>query len=191
MQREELKQASQKIKMWQRDGERAPHKSLLLLFALGRLTRDEPRQMNYKEVKDDLKILLDEFGPPNAKHSPSYPFIPFCNDIFPKAEKAIWRIAGREKLNTKKDWFDRDLAYSIVFHMGAVHMTIDGRLKSIRKELSNIQEQLAHKLNIDFTTLKGCEKSHTKTNSLAIIRLMEYCNGKGVSDEIVAALKHV
>jgi putative restriction endonuclease len=71
MQREELKQAIQKIKMWQRDGERAPHKSLLLLFALGRLIRDEPRQMNYKEVKDDLKILLDEFGPPKPNIRPA------------------------------------------------------------------------------------------------------------------------
>jgi putative restriction endonuclease len=109
MQPEELKQAIQKIKMWQRGGERAPHKPLLLLYALGRLTRGEPRQMNYKEVKDDLKSLLDEFGPPRANQSPSYPFTRLCNDRLPQSETAIWKIEGRENLNTKKDWSDREL----------------------------------------------------------------------------------
>jgi putative restriction endonuclease len=109
MQPEELKQAIQKIKMWQRGGERAPHKPLLLLYALGRLARGEPRLMNYKEVKDDLKNLLDEFGPPRASHSPSYPFIRLCNDRLPQSETAIWQIEGRENLNTKKDWSDREL----------------------------------------------------------------------------------
>ena len=109
MQPEELKKAIQTIKMWQRGGERAPHKPLLLLYALGRLTRNEPRQMNYKEVKDDLKSLLEEFGPPRANHSPSYPFIRLCNDHLPQPETAIWQIEGRENLNTKKDWSDREL----------------------------------------------------------------------------------
>ena len=95
--------------MWQRGGERAPHKPLLLLYALGRLTRNEPRQMIYKEVKDDLKNLLDEFGPPRASHSPSYPFVRLSNDCLPQSETAIWQIAGREELNTKKDWTDREL----------------------------------------------------------------------------------
>jgi putative restriction endonuclease len=37
LQPEDLKQAISQIKMWQRAGERAPHKPLLLLYALGRL----------------------------------------------------------------------------------------------------------------------------------------------------------
>jgi hypothetical protein len=102
MQPEELKQAIQKIKMWQRGGERAPHKPLLLLYALGRLTRGEPRQMNYKEVKDDLKNLLDEFGPPRANQSPSYPFIRLCNDFLPQTETAIWQIEGREHIVVRR-----------------------------------------------------------------------------------------
>ncbi len=72
MQPEELKQAIQKIKMWQRGGERAPHKPLLLLYALGRLTRGEPRQMSYADVKDDLTDLLNEFGPARHKQEPGY-----------------------------------------------------------------------------------------------------------------------
>jgi len=70
-------------------------------------------------------------------------------------------------------------------------MTIDGILKSSRKELDNIQEQPAHKVNIDSTTLKRWENSLIKPNRLKRMLLMEYYNGKGVSEEIVASLKHV
>jgi transcriptional regulator with XRE-family HTH domain len=54
---------------------------------------------------------------------------------------------------------------------------------------ANTQEQLTHELNISFTTLNRWENSHTTPSRLARMRLIEYCTGKGVSDEIVAALK--
>jgi len=102
MQPEELKQAFQRIKMWQRGGERAPHKPLLLLYALGRIARGEPREMVYEQVKDDLMKLLMEFGPYRQTYTPSYPFIRLTND-------GIWGVGGIEILNTRKDWTDREL----------------------------------------------------------------------------------
>lgn len=62
-------------------------------------------------------------------------------------------------------------------------------LKIIRKELNITQEQLAHDLNVSFSTLNRWENSHTTPSRLARIRLMEYCNQKGVSKEIINALK--
>ena len=109
MQPEELKEAIRKLKMWQRGGERAPHKPLLLLYALGRLSRSEPRQMLYSEVKDNLIELLNEFGPPRHKQEPSYPFIRLSNDRLPQSDTGFWQIQGLEKLNTTKDWTDREL----------------------------------------------------------------------------------
>lgn len=109
MQPSDLKQAINSIKKWQRSGERAPHKPLLLLYALGRLARGEPRQMLYAEVKNDLKSLLNEFGPPRPSHLPAYPFIRLCNDRLPQTEIAIWQVQGIKNLNTKKDWTDREL----------------------------------------------------------------------------------
>ncbi len=106
---EELKQVINQIKMWQRAGERAPHKPLLLLYALGRLSRGEPRQMSYAEVKDDLIGLLNEFGPPRHKQEPSYPFIRLCNDRLPQTGIGFWQVQSLEKLNTTKDWTDREL----------------------------------------------------------------------------------
>ena len=102
MQPEDLKHAVQKIKIWQRGDERAPHKPLLILYALGRLSRGEPREMTYEEVKDDLKQLLMEFGPYRQTYLPSYPFVRLTND-------GIWRINGTEVLHPKKDWSDREL----------------------------------------------------------------------------------
>ena len=102
MQPEELKQAVQKIKVWQRGGQRAPDKPLLLLYALGRLSRGDPREMAYEEVKDDLKQLIMEFGPYRQTYSASYPFVRLTND-------GIWQIKGIEALHTKKNWSDREL----------------------------------------------------------------------------------
>jgi putative restriction endonuclease len=54
----ELKEKISKIKIWQRNGERAPHKPLLLLYALGRISRNEPRLMCYhrQEVRKPQRL---------------------------------------------------------------------------------------------------------------------------------------
>ncbi len=100
---EELKEAIQNIKTWKRSGERAPHKPLLILYALGCLIRGESREMLYDDVKDDLKKLLMDFGPFRLSYSPNYPFVKLAND-------GIWTVSGSKTLDTKKDWSDRELA---------------------------------------------------------------------------------
>ena len=44
------------IRRWARGGERAPHKPLLLLYALGRLQRTGTSEMSYAEAEADLAI---------------------------------------------------------------------------------------------------------------------------------------
>lgn len=61
------------------DGEYAPHKPLLLLWALGRVQRGEPRVVPFAEAEGPLFGLLAEFGPINAT-SPLYPFWHMAND---------------------------------------------------------------------------------------------------------------
>jgi len=90
------------LRIWQRGDERAPHKPLLILFALGRLVRGDPRLMSYAGVKDDLRKLLIEFGPYRQTYSPGYPFVRLAND-------KIWEISGSKDIDTKKDWSDREL----------------------------------------------------------------------------------
>lgn len=61
------------LDQWRRDGERAPHQPLLLLYALGRLQRTGASAMRFSDLEADLRRLLEEFGPPRPT-SPGYPF---------------------------------------------------------------------------------------------------------------------
>lgn len=99
----EIKEKISNIRTWRQGDVRAPHKPLLLLYSLGRLTRGEPRLVLYKEVKEDLRKLLIDFGPYRKMHYPSFPFIRLSND------GGIWELAGKHILNTTKDWTDREL----------------------------------------------------------------------------------
>lgn len=62
------------IKVWQQFGERAPHKPLLLLFALGRVRNQSQRMVPYSEVESALRTLLEQFGPPRKSFHPDQPF---------------------------------------------------------------------------------------------------------------------
>lgn len=71
------------IRRWSRDGYRAPHKPLLLLYALGHHQRGG-RELVYGEVEADLDRLLREFGPARRTTS-AYPFHYLASD-------GLWRV---------------------------------------------------------------------------------------------------
>ena len=64
------------LRQYQGDGQRAPHKPLLVLLALGQLKATGSSILQWSEVEDRLGSLLAEFGPPKntAGNSPAYPF---------------------------------------------------------------------------------------------------------------------
>lgn len=101
MNSEELKATFLKINTWKRSGERAPHKPLLLLYALGRLDRKEPRLVSYPDVKNNVDHLLVEFGP-NRRTTSRYPFVRLSND-------GIWELFGKKEIDTKRDCSDQVL----------------------------------------------------------------------------------
>jgi putative restriction endonuclease len=61
------------LRQWTRGHERAPHKPLLLLYALGQYQRCGNAPILYSEAEATLGQLLKEFGPPRTT-SPAYPF---------------------------------------------------------------------------------------------------------------------
>jgi putative restriction endonuclease len=62
-----------KLRRWTRGGERAAHKPLLLLYALGHFQRHGDTPITFSEAEEQLGRLLKEFGPPRPT-SPAYPF---------------------------------------------------------------------------------------------------------------------
>ena len=79
MYRENFLERIRELNVWKARGKRAPHKPLLLLLALGRLQRGEPRLVGFEEVEAPLSNLLRLFGPPKAPR-PEYPFGRLRND---------------------------------------------------------------------------------------------------------------
>jgi putative restriction endonuclease len=69
-----------KLNVWSRGDQRAPHKPLLVLYALGQWSRGEKTEIPFKQVDADLTGLLKEFGPPRQSYHPEYPFWRLQND---------------------------------------------------------------------------------------------------------------
>jgi len=91
MDREEIVQKFETLKVWQRGDERAPHKPLLVLYAIGKLLRGEGRLLPYSEVDEKLGSLLREFGPKRKVNHPEFPFWRLQND-------GVWEIPGADSI---------------------------------------------------------------------------------------------
>lgn len=95
MTREDILRRFQAFSVWERRGERAPHKPLLILYAIGRLMLGEER-LCYKEIEGDLRNLLKEFGPWRDRYRPQDPFWRLKNARNP--EDRIWEIPNEHKI---------------------------------------------------------------------------------------------
>ena len=85
----------EKIKFWQQGGQRAPHKALLILYALARLQQGAGRMISYLEIDNALRSLLIEFGPSRKSYHPEYPFWRLQNDN-------VWEVPAADTLSTRK-----------------------------------------------------------------------------------------
>ena len=57
------------LSIWKQGDQRAPHKPLLVLYALGRWQQGKA-EVTFKEAEPDLTALLWEFGPPRIPDHP-------------------------------------------------------------------------------------------------------------------------
>jgi putative restriction endonuclease len=80
MNREAVLHLFDKLNVWSRGDQRAPHKPLLVLYALARWSRGETAEIPFKRVDADLSGLLKEFGPTRQSYHPEYPFWRLQND---------------------------------------------------------------------------------------------------------------
>ena len=72
------------LRVFTRGGARAPHKPLLVLWALGQWESGRRVQFTLSDVEEGLGPLLREFGPPRPTE-PRYPFIYLPSD-------GVWRL---------------------------------------------------------------------------------------------------
>jgi putative restriction endonuclease len=74
-------------------GERAPHKPLLILYALGQLLCEGKNHIRFAEFYDPFTHVLEEFGPPRKSYHPEYPFWHLRTDeIWEVDPKDDWRL---------------------------------------------------------------------------------------------------
>lgn len=80
MNADELKTKIQKLSIWKKGDQRAPHKPLLILYALGQMQAQSDRLLSYEETRVRLTELLREFGPIRKSYHPEEPFVRLKKD---------------------------------------------------------------------------------------------------------------
>lgn len=76
------------LNIWKRGSQRAPHKPLLLLYAMGKWSNGQ-HEFKWQTVKKDVGALLEQFGG-NAKVDVSNPFARLRNDL----NGELWIVEG-------------------------------------------------------------------------------------------------
>ncbi len=82
------------LNVWKRGDERAPHKPLLVLYALGRWCSGNA-ETPFRDADAAITSLLKEFGPSRQSYHPEYPFWRLQND-------GIWVVQTEGPLKARK-----------------------------------------------------------------------------------------
>ena len=81
--------------VWSRGDQRAPHKPLLVIYALARWVGGDRSDLPFGDVNRDLTGLLKEFGPPRKSQHPEYPFWRLQTD-------GVWVVRASGGLRTRE-----------------------------------------------------------------------------------------
>jgi putative restriction endonuclease len=99
MYNDQLKALFEQINIWKKGNQRAPHKPLLILYALSRSLQCNERLIPYTEIDEKLRQLLIDFGPFRKSYHPEYPFWRLQND-------GIWEVANADRVALRKSGSD-------------------------------------------------------------------------------------
>ncbi|EHA1077537.1 phosphorothioated DNA-binding restriction endonuclease [Vibrio alginolyticus] len=94
----ELIDKIQTISRWRRGDQRAPHKPLMLLYALSQYKQGHERLFQFEsEVDNQVKELLVQYGPSRKAYHPEYPFWRLANEQDP-----FWELKNGEECIPRK-----------------------------------------------------------------------------------------
>ncbi len=139
MTKDELIKLFERINVWSRGDERAPHKPLLILYALGKCSRGEDQLVPYQEVDVALKSLLIEFGPPRKSFHTEYPFWRLRND-------GIWVLKNAENVELRQSNTDAKKSELIKYNVsGGFTDKIFNKLRNDQGLINEIARSLLEK----------------------------------------------
>ena len=98
----------QQIRIWHNQDRRAPHKPLLVIWAIGRCLGGEKRLSPFDLIDSELTRLMVRFGPHNSYLHTHYPFWRLQNDL-------MWEI---DRPNLVRTTSSGDAHRSDLFHHG-------------------------------------------------------------------------
>lgn len=90
-----LVQKFRDLNVWRRGTERAPHKPLLVLYALAQVQAGAARLIPFDRMEEPLERMLEEFGPPRKSPHPELPFYHLQSD-------GVWEIDETVPLTRRK-----------------------------------------------------------------------------------------
>ncbi|HCH3650858.1 TPA: HNH endonuclease [Vibrio parahaemolyticus] len=94
----ELSEKIQLISRWRRGDQRAPHKPLMLLYALSEYKQGHQRLFRFEdEVDQQVRDLLVQYGPTRKAYHPEYPFWRLANEKEP-----FWELINGEECIPRK-----------------------------------------------------------------------------------------
>lgn len=180
MNKETILNQVKNLTVWKRGGERAPHKPLLLLLALGKLLQNKSRMIPYKEIDKNLDILLREFGPVRMNYRTEYPFWRLQNDN-------LWEVSGAQEIELNKsgdpqkaDLINYRVAGGFPKHLFDTFQSDKKLLFKVVQELldsnfpSSIHEDILQSVGIDIESQRFEEKKRQPEFRENILRAYEY-----------------
>jgi putative restriction endonuclease len=106
----EIKELFANVNSWQQGDKRAPHKPLLILYALGRYSRGEPREIQFTPDFDTkFTQLLREFGTSKSPSNSHHPFWYLRND-------GIWKLSKETGMVSRKGKKNEPLKRELIRH---------------------------------------------------------------------------
>lgn len=166
MNRETLLTNIKTMNIWKKHDQRAPHKPLLILYALAQLQANQKQWLDYRIVSEDLRRLLNDFGPYRKSYHPEQPFVRLANDgIWQLEAKEIGSEISVQDLNIKDNWLKSHET------MGGFNNDVFQLLRSDKNLIREVAEMLLdmhfpESLHEDILSAVGLDISYSNTYTL-------------------------